>query len=292
MNNIVLVDFSWLYHKSWFMHGDLSFVTKDKVYKTGGMFGCISSIKYLRNRYNCPVVIVTEPKVNFRYKLDETYKKGRPQKDPDMYVLWGESQSALSIIPNVVIISSDEEGEADDCLASFIWHNKDKFDRFLIYGTDNDYLQIPSVSELREKVFYCPRSGKEKDDILMKEYCLNKYEVDISKILLWRSVFGDKSDNLPTVAPRIQKKVVRGWFAREEVIDIKSLLAEAWNNRENPNAEKLIHNQKVLEHNYEMMRLRQLKLKKVEVDKKPLEYFIKEYGMKSLQEAVLGKYEL
>jgi 5'-3' exonuclease len=291
MKDVVLVDYSYLYHKSWYVHSDLSYVTEDKVWRTGGIYGCIGTVKYLKNRYNCPIILATEPKRNFRFNMDEGYKKGRPKKDPEMYELWTETLSALSLIPGTFFITSEEEGEADDVINSFVKINSEKFDSFFIASTDNDYLQIVSGSNLKERVYYTPKSSREKVNILFKDYCYNKYEIDVDKILLFRAVFGDNSDNLPSVAPRIQKKFVREILQKENVVDVKSFLSEVWGFRGNNNADKIIHNQHALEKNYDIMRLRVLKLTKVKVEEKPLDFFIKSYGLKSLQEAVSGFYE-
>lgn len=108
-----VVDYSWLYHKSYRTFRHLHFPVDGKLVCTGVLYGVIRDLVSLHKKYNCPIFVCLEPPSNSdRYSLYSAYKSGR-KHDDDIYSLYTESLSAVALLPFVVMFSSNDKGEAD-----------------------------------------------------------------------------------------------------------------------------------------------------------------------------------
>lgn len=281
--DVVLVDFMSLYFRNFHVHPDLSAEYEGVRYLTGGLYGCLTSISFLKRRYRCPIIVCIEPKTNFRVQLDPEYKATRKKKDPKMFKCLDDTLRAISLLENVFIISSEDHAEADDVIASFIWKNQAKFKNFYLSSADHDLLQIASVGDLQDRVYYIPTKGG--DDILLKQKCIEKYGVMLDKILMFRAIQGDKSDNLPAAGFRLMYKVVREYVNKALTFDeLPRILDE---NIENIYAKKIKDNFKRVQLNYEIMKLREVSLiNKSDAGGRDKQYFSDKYNLRFFHELV------
>lgn len=289
MRDIVLVDTCWIYNKAFYSNSELSWVAPEEVYLTGGMYGSLRTINFLKRRYKCPIVACIEPENNRkRYQINEEYKATRKRKDPRMWKCYRDTLQAMMLFKNVFVVSSEDDGEADDCLYSFVKINKDKFDRVFLHASDNDLIQIAGIPDLKAEIFYTAK-GLEEPDISLSDYCQEKYEIKPENILLFRSIVGDTSDNINPVFPRPLKKVIKeliqGVSTPEElIVKIKD--------SDNKYAKLLIENKEKLISNFQLMQLNEIKIQPILNEGKNKDYFIEKYGMRSLDNMLLWDSEV
>jgi 5'-3' exonuclease len=284
VNQIVLVDFMNVYYRSYYSFPEMQNIYEEERFLTGPMFGTLSTISYMKRKYKCPVLVATEPEDNSdRFQLYKDYKAGRSKKDPAIFRLKNETLRALALFRDVFVLSSDDSGEADDIIFTFIRHNATKFDRFNVLSSDNDLLQIASIPELKGKVFYAPKNRKEPEELSFETYCQEKYEISPDSILLYKCVKGDDSDNLPRAGFRLQYKLVREWVQKSHSLEeFKSVLTK---NKSNKHAETILSNWDIVEKNYQIMKLKTLRLKNItNTDGKDATHFVTKYAMQSLVE--------
>ena len=274
-NSVILVDLAWVVHKSWFAFNHFTYNN----IKTGALYGVIRDLHLLRRKFKVPIFVALEPESNEeRYKINPEYKLTR-KKVPGVYDLWDDTLSAISLIPGVHIISSDSSGEADDIIYSLV-HEFNKLNliqKFLIYSTDNDLLQI---GKNVPNVYYI--SLKKSELIPFGEYCYEKYGVTPRDILMYRSIIGDTSDNISSVKPRFNRK-----FAK---VVAKQFVSPAEYPTKGGNSLKfelskykniLMDNFNKWQKNYSIMELKKLKLINIYPECKPIDYFIERYGLQS-----------
>ncbi|SRR5260221_4066071 len=129
---------------------------------------------------------------NFRYKLYSGYKANR-------LVKYGGSREAISEDPvhlqaNIIIdllkhlpvsIVKADTFEADDVVATLADNLKDE--ELIIISSDSDYTQLLQKSNIKNLKLYNPRT---KSYISPPDYFY----------LIWKSIAGDKSDNIPGIA--------------------------------------------------------------------------------------------
>ena len=239
------------------------------------MYGVIRDLYLLRRKFKVPIFVALEPESNEeRYKINPEYKATR-KKALGVYNLWNDTLSAISLIPGVHIISSDDSGEADDVISSLIheFHNIGTVRNFLVYSTDNDLLQI---GRNIPHVFYI--NLKKSETIPFGEYCYEKYGVSSRGILMYRSIIGDSSDNISSVKPRFNRK-----FAREIAEKFSCLNHYYVTGQETVSKWQTVlnKNKKKWQDNYDIMRLKHLKLINIHPERKSIDYFIETYGMQS-----------
>lgn len=284
MFRIVLVDFLYTYFRSYYVFPELQNIHEGTRYLTGAMYGVLSTVNWARRKYNCPVIVMTEPESNARrFQINKDYKAGREKKDPEIFRLLKETQRALALFKDVFVMSSDDDGEADDLIFTFIRHNAQRFDQFIVVSSDNDLLQIAGVPELSGKVFYAPQSRKDPNETPFEKYCSEKYGVTPEKILLFRAIFGDQSDNLAPAGQRILKKFVLPYI--EKSTDLESLKKTLIENQSEKYAGKVLEGWQNVEKNYKIMQLSSLRMKNItNPEGRDAFYFIQKYGMNSLAE--------
>lgn len=212
MRRVVLVDFSWVYHKAFHVHRDLCYFTLQGPVKTGAIFGTVRDLSILYIDYPVQFYVVTEPEENMeRLMLSDTYKAGRCDgRDKEVYSQYEDALIAVSQLPFVKVISSNQSGEADDVIQSFILDHASEYDEFLVYANDNDLLQVAGKVP---HVFYVKREvGGNGGRLYLKpfaEYSQEKYGVAPGAMLMYRSLRGDSSDNISAVWPRLSSKLAK-----------------------------------------------------------------------------------
>lgn len=285
----VVVDFSNLFHRSAHAYESLSWIVDGKPTLTGSMYGCVRKVSELIKQYNqSPICIMIEPEHNRERKtINPEYKANRGERPKDFYLLYEDTLRVLSMFPQVAIFSSEQDGEADDVIATFVKQYKDQFNKFFVYSGDNDLLQIASDIVLVDRMFYL----KDKGEAEFWRYCREKHGVTPDKILLYRSIVGDASDGLKPPIERFQKKHVREIIEGcEDWEDVVAVDAAGFTGSKRLKFDKLVEHREELRKNYEVMLLKDLVLEKMEYqDVQPLGYYIGKYGMESFKFYLGGK---
>lgn len=278
MGDLVLLDFSWVYHKAFHTFRNFSWQMGGRMVMTGPMYGTLRDIAAIRDAFHAPIYVAIEPEENSaRYSINPEYKGGRPERDPGMFVVHDDTLAAIELFTDVKIFSSEDSGEADDVLQSLILENADKYDRFIVYANDNDLLQVAADPPIRGRVFFLDLKTKELTSFV--DYCYNKYGVDPTQILVYRAIVGDSSDNLDGVCPRFPRELAR-----------KIAVGMPFNpTKTQEKYIKLLEaNHKKFDDNLAIMSHRKVEVRVVQCGmvKKGIDYFVKNFGMKSLRKMI------
>jgi 5'-3' exonuclease len=138
--------------------------------------------------------------------LVENYKSGRVKvngDEPNWSVRLNRLRTIFSDVCNTLY---HEFEEADEQIAKFVLANKGK--RILICSNDKDMQQ-----------FICSTVHVElSSGIMDNEVCHNTWKVPAYKIPLYKSLDGDKSDNIDRV-PRLATKTIIKLVNKSETID-------------------------------------------------------------------------
>ena len=187
---------------------------------TGGVVGSLKSIGFQIREFNptrCIVAFDGKSGSKSRKKIYEGYKAGRENRRFRVNRQYGElmteEEEQLSmrqqfvwlndILDYLPIQTMIYDGiEADDTIGYITKHTEDDLDgEVVIVSTDKDYLQL--VSE-RVKVF-----SPTKKKLYDKQMVFDEYGIWPTNILLYRTLDGDSSDNIPGVKGCAKKTLVK-----------------------------------------------------------------------------------
>ncbi len=206
--DIVLVDFSWLLHNKYYAfekNGAFRKQTEAGHIYYGQVYGLASTIKALHIYFDNPVIIMCmdgKHGKDFRRKLFPEYKKHRTYK-PEIHAMEEETCKVSSLFHNILFVQNPIM-EADDLMASLYFQLSAEGNKCVILTNDNDMLQlIPQGANI---ICNIKQESVETKD---KDYIFKKFEVLPEHLLMFRSVIGDSSDNIPPIVPRISRKFVR-----------------------------------------------------------------------------------
>lgn len=174
-------------------YGIPSSIKNSKGIEIRGLIGFIGSLKKLINELNPDYLFVafdSETSKNSNLELDSTYKQNRidytsvPDDDNPFAELPMIKRALEYLNINYLEI---ENYEADDLIAAIV--KKSEYE-FIIVSTDTDFIQLVNSHTF----LYVPR-GK-KSILYTEEIVENKLSVKSSKYVLYKSLVGDKSDNI------------------------------------------------------------------------------------------------
>lgn len=215
-----------------------------------GIIGFVGSvIKLVRGNEITNIVIVFDSEVKSEKFNDPKYKENRI-KD---YSCYSEDENPFSQLAGIkkcldymsIKYLEIEKAEADDVIASIVSVYQDNFDEILIVSTDKDYFQL-----INSKVKVLSPRGKLSilyNDEKLKE----KFDVEASKYVIYRSLIGDKSDNiegLKGIGKKTASTLLRNYNS------VKEIYANI-NNMKERTANILLENQQILLHNIELITL-------------------------------------
>lgn len=275
MNDLILIDFSWLYNKYYYVASYSASQNKEDkeavLYKMLVQFLMLIKKSY---PYAKIVMALDSPTSTLsNYTIFEGYKQNRNKEGKK------EVYSYLNSILKKLIKVLDEKSfafmksmgyEADQLLAYLIKKYCNKY-YITLFSGDKDLLQLTSypnvhVSDKFEKGKFLIKSDEE----IFQKFKNNKGE-DFSRIstnkrdiLKYRTLKGDTSDNLSPVFPRIKDKEIAEIIQNHWVDDQEEPLTEERINKiieddlqyENPAlAEKLRENKEIWLRNYKIMDL-------------------------------------
>jgi 5'-3' exonuclease len=143
------------------------------------------------------VFIACDSRKNWRKKFYEGYKAQRKEAKDKIDIDWDEFYKTIHEISDSFRIAfpfyvlKTTYLEADDIIASLIRHSKNKDDKNIVITSDGDYKQLLQYPNTQ---IYCP---------IKKAFMESLSPFDDLEIKI---LMGDKSDNIPSIAPRIGKK--------------------------------------------------------------------------------------
>ena len=177
---------------------------------TGGVIGSLKSIGYQIREFNPTRCIVTfdgKDGSQSRKKIHEGYKAGREKNrfrvNRQYQGMMDEEEERLSmkqqfvwlndILDYLPVSTMIYDGiEADDTIAYLTKHNEsDLGNEVVIVSTDKDFLQL--VSD-KVKVF-----SPTKKKLYNRQMVFDEYGIWPENLLLYRTLDGDKSDNIPGI---------------------------------------------------------------------------------------------
>ncbi len=203
----ILVDFSWLVHRSYHAYKDLQATIVNQhdvvaIVPTGDIYGTVQTIITLtKSKPGAAVILVVDSPDCWKKEENPEYKQGRVKTEGVFDKFW-EILSLACIIPSVVVAGSSRE-EADDVMFTLAKRLSPHLDAVWVQTEDMDLLQSLQFDNV--KVFSKIEGGK----FLFKDssYVINRFGVEPRKLSLFRSFRGDKSDNLKGY-PRIPSALI------------------------------------------------------------------------------------
>jgi 5'-3' exonuclease len=197
--DIILVDFSWLLHKSYYAYQHLSIPINGVTVVTGDIYGsCRSLFSLIKKKPYASVILCLDDKTSFRKDIQEDYKAGRERQDKDaIYSKLDETIQVMSLLPNVYVSFGDDL-EADDVmftLASMFTEMRTIY----IYTGDDDLMQA-----IQGNVVIW-RNIKGKLAEIGPDQVMEKYGVPPDRLAHLWAIIGDSSDNIKGI-PRFPSK--------------------------------------------------------------------------------------
>lgn len=215
-----VVDLSWLMYRSRYAMINLSAPGPDgSPIPTGHLHGTILTVAQLSAVFPRVLLAVDSPSPRFA-KFPE-YKANRAEKKKNEFPIKTHTSlivQTLSLLKNVFYIKHNGY-EADDLISSIVsWG-----DNPVIFGTDNDLMQIPKPFRMANQV-----SGGEVSYVDLPKYIEEKYNIKgLDHLPVWYKVVrGDSSDNISSAVPRYSSKLLTLLCnTLEDRMDFDSLLA-------------------------------------------------------------------
>ncbi len=220
-----------------------------------GVIGFIGSIKKIIETftpYSIIVIFDSETSKTNNLKWDKNYKANRKN-----YETVPEPENPFSQLPlikkalNFLNIFYEEviENEADDYIASIITQQKNY--EFTIVSTDTDFFQLID----NRITLYIPR-GK-KSHLYTIEELYKKYSILPNQYVLFKSLTGDKSDNIKGINGI-------GIITAAKIASCNSIENFLLNKQNEKIKEKLMQNKETIEKNQKLIEMnRNLDTKKV-----------------------------
>lgn len=197
MKKIILVDGHNLLFRMFY--GIPAPIRNSKGKDIRGVIGFIGSLKKIADEfkpYSLYVIFDSETSKNSNLAIDKEYKNNRTD-----YSNIPEEENPFSQLPLIkkalkslnITYLEVENNETDDFIASIVSKNINEY-QYVIVSTDSDFIQLIS-----NNVFlYVPR-GK-KSILYNKDEVIKKYNVTPEKFIMFKSLVGDKSDNIRGVS--------------------------------------------------------------------------------------------
>lgn len=163
------------------------------------LIGFIGSLKKLVDKfqpYSLIVIFDTETSKKSNLEIDIDYKLNRID-----YSTVTENENPFFQLPLIkkaleylnIFYLEIEDYEADDFIASVIFNTRNSEYQYIIVSTDSDFIQLVS----NDVFLYIPK-GK-KSVLLNEEEVIKKYNVAPQKYVVFKSLVGDRSDNIKGV---------------------------------------------------------------------------------------------
>ena len=272
MKNLILIDFSWLYNKYYF-------VAKQNTHNTSKNTSEISTdmlrqfLSLVGEKYSKAKIILAldSPTASLKnFELCPEYKQQRNKEEKkevykDLDFITARVKNSLNSQSFALIKAKSYE--ADQIIAYFVnkFHDKCKI---IIYSGDKDLLQLTYYDSVRVSDKF--KDGKfllKKNEEIFDKFKNSKGEsfTRISEnkrdILKYRVLKGDPSDNLSPVFPRIKDKeiisIIKNYWLDEEELTQERItdIVEDIKGDNPVLAEKLSDNAEIWLRNFKIMNL-------------------------------------
>lgn len=199
--NLVLVDASHLFHRSWNVFKTLK--TKTGLH-TGVPFGVIRTLIAIKKKFqDSSIIFALDGSPRLRRELSPTYKASRTPND-DVYESKAMALTKEMLLAAGCVISHDPDFECDDIIAMLT--ESPGYEKIYIYSGDDDFCQLatesiiiwkPGISSSLDKT-------KQKDRFLLPLEVFSEWGVVPRSLALYRSFVGDSSDEIKGL-PRIPR---------------------------------------------------------------------------------------
>ena len=281
MINMILIDFSWLYNKYYYV-ARLKEDNKNKVYERaeGMLEGFFSHIK--RNYPASKVLLVLDAPLSSTQNaaLCPEYKQNRDKEEKkDVYKGFKDVVGTLSQrVPEGFTFVRAYGYEADQVIASLAKKHDSLGHSVLIYSGDKDLLQLTYYDHVvisdkfNKGKFYIKTDAEIFAKFKNSKGDFTRISTNKRDILKYRVLKGDTSDNLKPIFPRIKDKEIAAiikeyWIDEEELTSqrIEGIIDEISGDNADL-AKKLYENKENWLRNFKLMNLYDLpeiKVKKV-----------------------------
>jgi len=190
VDSVILVDSTWIIHRSYHTHSSVyTDVNGVKVF-AGDIFGYTKTIMdIVGSRPASAVILCCDAATNFRKQKYPHYKAQR-EKKADVMDKCMEALETVSLLPSV-FVAAWSGYEADDLIYTHAKIFSEQGMLVTVFSRDNDLaqtLQFPGVT--------VQHSFAKGADVYDKSYAIDRYGVGPDKLLMFRALTGDSSDNL------------------------------------------------------------------------------------------------
>ena len=191
---VILIDGHNLLFKMFY--GIPSSIRNSKEKEIKGLVGFLGSLKKIVDKFNpysLVVIFDSETSKDSNSIIDIDYKANR--RDYSNVI---EEENPFSQLPLIqkalgfldICYLEVEKNETDDYIASIISNNQSSNYEYIIVSNDTDFIQL-----INDYVFLYVLKGK--NSVLYNQaLIIDKYQVLPNKYVLYKSLVGDKSDNI------------------------------------------------------------------------------------------------
>jgi 5'-3' exonuclease len=199
----IIMDGNNLFYRSFFVNKDKNINISNKSIESGAIQGFLKSYDKIEREFsleNSEIYVLWDnmsSKINARKQIDPDYKIDRKILSSDFYNSIDYLQLILLNRSNKYYSVKMEGMEADDLVPSLL-SSFNKYDRILLFSKDLDWSRCISknVHWLQHNEIVTEEKFKEKFGFLPTK----------EKIVLYKSIRGDTSDNIPKGVKGISEK--------------------------------------------------------------------------------------
>lgn len=207
-DRVILIDGHHLAYRSYFA---LETLTNSKGQPVQAVFGFIRTvIKLLKEDGHCVIVVFDPPTPTFRHQNYEAYKAGRAPTPED---LPGQIDTIKQLVDLMGLVRLELPGyEADDVIGSLAKKAEQEGYQVRIVTGDRDAFQL-----LSDAVWVFHPDGS----LIGPKQVAEKYGVQVSQWVDYRSLTGDASDNIPGakgIGPKTAVKLLAEWGSLEGLL--------------------------------------------------------------------------
>ena len=240
MKRLILIDFSWLYNRYYYVASYNASIDSEKKDIAASLERMLLQFLTLVERHypRTKVFLALDPSTSSlkNKSIYEGYKQNRnkeAKKEVYRHLVYIIKNIVAKLDPKVFYFIREKLYEADQLLACIV-KNFHKNHEIIIFSGDKDLLQLTSypntfIADKFEKGHFLIKTN---DDIFQK--LKNSKGDDFTRIstnkrdiLKYRSLKGDPSDNLEAVFPRIKDKEIAEIIKNYWVDDQEEPLTEA-----------------------------------------------------------------
>lgn len=251
MYSKIIFDVSNIFYRNYFTHKDFNTIIDNQKVESGGIYGTIKSIQSIEKKY---ATLSTEfyflfdnfsSKDSYRKDLDPDYKLNRLKYDKSFY-------RSIDYLCLILLNYSDkfyclqvEQYEADDLLPTLV-NSFGENNRVLVVSDDLDFSRCLSENThlLMHNEIFTP-------DLFLEKY---KFYPTKERVVLWKTLKGDKSDNIPIPVPYIRtSKLLHILNNYNDVYDLLSNIQKDTNILGKKLIEEILNNKSRLILNYQLV---------------------------------------